>query len=112
MRDKKAEEAGRAVTFRTIWRRTSALFGVLRRCCLVETASAQGTQSEDTSGRLRNVLRASELGDCYARGLLTDVRLLVKATTEAANYVIIYEANRLHERVANLWAHESKAASH
>ena len=33
-----------------------------------------------------------------------------QAAAEASDYVIIHEANRLHEGVADLWAHESKAA--
>jgi hypothetical protein len=31
-----------------------------------------------------------------------------QAGAEAADYVIIYEANRLHERVADLWATNRK----
>jgi len=38
------------------------------------------------------------------------LRLLVQSTAEAANYVVVYEANRLHERIADLGANESEAA--
>jgi hypothetical protein len=67
------------------------------------------SSERNTSGFSPSALHTSEMGAAMP-AISVETWLLVRAAAEAADYVIIYEANRLHERIADLWAYESKAA--
>src|SRR5262249_53350897 len=41
---------------------------------------------------------------------LVDSRLLARPSAEAAGNVVVHQADGLHERIADLWAHEAEAA--
>ncbi len=70
----------------------------------------RGARTMRPGARLRNAIHTRKRGAGISAEAYSTPDFSFQATAEATDYVIIHEANGLHERIADLGAREAKAA--